>query len=368
MVNSTPNAIREYYIAYFDILGYKEFFSRTPEKASEFLDMIHAAIQDTKEYIRTTNQSVIATAYGKINVKVKVFSDNILLCMETSDETIESVRLLAFLKIVADIQRRFVTEYKLFVRGGITRSEMSFNEDYVFGNGLIEVVKMEENARFPRIVVDKIIVETLIVNRFYSQEEADRAIEIETRNNNGISLTEEEIAFYNATHFKAQMLQVVLALIRSLLMPWADGEWVINYLHQIHSADMLGSKKLKEFIDLFKQISPEGFYEALQATLNLEGVTLEQDSLKDETILSKHKRIVEEKLSEYGCNQDIAICDIKKAELRESILRKYIWVMAFHNCVCNTYHKPQYKICTICNCDARFLKMTIEVLKDETGV
>jgi len=33
MENNKPSPIKEYYIAYFDILGYKAFFAEAPEKA-----------------------------------------------------------------------------------------------------------------------------------------------------------------------------------------------------------------------------------------------------------------------------------------------------------------------------------------------
>ena len=75
--------------------------------------------------------------------------------------------------------------------------------------------------------------------------------------------------------------------------------------------------------------------------------------------------MVEERLKEFGSIADIPNGEIRKAEEREKTLRKYIWVMAFHNLVCGVYKKPEYIILTHCNCDSRFLKMTIEVLKEE---
>ena len=37
MEKKNPNPIKSYYIAYFDILGYKEFFQDNPDKVSSFL-------------------------------------------------------------------------------------------------------------------------------------------------------------------------------------------------------------------------------------------------------------------------------------------------------------------------------------------
>ena len=52
VANSEPNPIKEYYIAYFDILGYKEFFETQPEKVAGFLQIIHEAIQRTNDHMR----------------------------------------------------------------------------------------------------------------------------------------------------------------------------------------------------------------------------------------------------------------------------------------------------------------------------
>lgn len=35
--NKQPEPIKEYYIAYFDLLGYKHFFQTHPDKAGDFL-------------------------------------------------------------------------------------------------------------------------------------------------------------------------------------------------------------------------------------------------------------------------------------------------------------------------------------------
>ena len=82
--------------------------------------------------------------------------------------------------------------------------------------------------------------------------------------------------------------------------------------------------------------------------------------------MRRHKGIVEEQLKKYGQNNDIVTGDTRAADLREHILKKYTWVMAYHNLICEFYKKAEHKILTRCNCDTRFLKITIEVLEDES--
>ena len=95
------------------------------------------------------------------------------------------------MQIIADIQRGFVTEYGLFVRGGIKKGPLSFNDDYVFGQGLIDVVAMEEGAQFPRIVISPDLLAFLKRNHFYTQEEHQRAVETEIKLNNKESVSSE---------------------------------------------------------------------------------------------------------------------------------------------------------------------------------
>ncbi|MBR5717520.1 MAG: hypothetical protein IKX16_00700, partial [Clostridia bacterium] len=132
MASTEPSPIREHYIAYMDLLGYKNFFQENPDRVPEFLDSIHAAIETAQAYISQLNISPLLSA-SKMEFKTKIFSDNILICLEAINDELYKPRLLALLKLSADIQRNFITRYGLFLRGGITKGAISFNDDYVFG-------------------------------------------------------------------------------------------------------------------------------------------------------------------------------------------------------------------------------------------
>lgn len=366
MVNSEPNPIKEYYIAYFDILGYKEFFKQQPEKAADLLKMIHNAIQRTNSHIETVNQSVIFKSYGQIEISVKVFSDNILLCMEATEKPHEPMRLLAFLKSVSDIQRGFVTEYGLFVRGGIVKGSLSLNSDYVFGQGLIDAVHLEETAIYPRIVIAEPLIQFLAKEHFNSDDEIHAAINspnpgeavsIDTRDVTGIRLYYKRIS--DLIHYAAG----------HLAMRWQDGVWIINYLHQIYASDMFGEDGSNALMQALKEVAPDDVNLMFPPLMHLESSLVEQyQKTSLDAVMEQHKKRVTEQLLRYGHNDDIQTGKTELAEVREHILKKYIWAMAYHNRVCNMYQKPDYMILTRCNCDARFLKTTIEVLEDEAGV
>ncbi len=52
MSKETAEPIKKYYIAYFDLLGYKNFFRNYPDKVVLFLENIHDAIRDTQSYMQ----------------------------------------------------------------------------------------------------------------------------------------------------------------------------------------------------------------------------------------------------------------------------------------------------------------------------
>lgn len=115
MQNTTPNPIKEYYIAYFDILGYKAFFAETPEKANEFLNIVNSAISNTLSTINSANDSPLASQFANMHIQSKIFSDNVLLCIEVGeDETKETSRIISFMSMISAIQRGFITECGLF--------------------------------------------------------------------------------------------------------------------------------------------------------------------------------------------------------------------------------------------------------------
>ena len=356
MVNATPNPIKEYYIAYFDILGYKEFFKQQPEKVPELLNAIHDAIRRTNNHIGAANASPLMHGVAGIEIKAKIFSDNILLCMEVTSIPNEPFRLFQFLQIVADIQRGFVTEYGLFVRGAITKGTMSFNDDYVFGQGIIDAVTMEESAIYPRIVISTDLANTLLSFTPYTQEDYNRAVIIENNYKAGKEIPVNEQVFYG------QMCSLRMAdvyykyAISRLILLWRDNNWILCYLYRFDVSELLGETVKASLLSSIQKISPSD-YELLN-----------QPGQPFDNALALHKMRVEEQLVKFGSNADIPTGDFKAAEVREKILRKYIWVMALHNQVCSNYNKTEYGILTRCNCDARFLKMTIEVLKDEAGV
>lgn len=350
-----PSRISEYYIAYFDILGYQKFFRETPEKAENFLNIFHSAISKMKQNVQTFNESSIVSQFANLRIQLKIFSDNILLCIEVgANLSIEKVRLILFMVLVSEIQRKFIMEYGLFLRGGLTKGTLSFNDDYIFGEGLIEAVKMEGSTEHPRISVSDKVIRFLERVQLYSQEEADRAISIENRSKNGEKISEEDVVFYQRLLYLGRQESVANQLCMNLLYKCADDVWCLSYLYCIDIRSYISEADFKQIKELVKKVALEDYKKIPQTFPDLD------------IILKAHRDIVEKKLIKYSNYSGFSTEDIDKFDDYEKILKKYVWAMVYHNDMCIRYNKMNHFINTKGNCERRHMKLVINVC-DENG-
>lgn len=355
--NKEAEPIKEYYIAYFDLLGYKEFFRRYPENVGDFLQDIHNAISGTKDYIQGINESFVGSKIGKLEIKTKLFSDNILLCIEKENGQIDYPRFIAFLTIVADIQRNFILKHGLFLRGGITIGTLSFNEDYVFGQGLIDVVALESDATYPRIVIGEKAKQYIFQPHFVRQDDLDRACDIEKRAHEGENITDEELAFCNLIKPAVDIERFYLQWRDYLLWQAFDGTISLNYLYYPDIKNMVGPSTMNYLLELLKGLAPSDYQK------------LTNSNPDQKQWLERHKYCITQKIKEFGNYEDIEATEAgaKDAEKREYILKKYLWVLMFHNHMCLRYQIPECRIQSGSTCDVRFIRLTVEIFDGNTS-
>ena len=353
--NKQVEPIKEYYIAYFDLLGYKKFFQSYPDKVENFLQIIHEAISNTKNYIQEVSTSPIGGELGKLFIQTKVFSDNILLCLEIGTTPMEYPRFLAFLTIVADIQRNFILQYGLFLRGGVTIGNLSFNDDFIFGQGLIDAVALEEAAIYPRIIMGQAVLDYVQQLHFVQQDDLKRACDIENRVHSGEYISDEESAFYNSTLSAINIEKLYLQLRNNLLFPITDGAVSLNYMYLPNINNMLDQSAMEQVLNFIKIYSPNDY----QRLSNL--------NPNQKQRLEQHRFHIIQKIKEFGQYDDLDVSSndgIKEASLREHILKKYLWALMFHNYICTIYHLPEFMIKSGSTCDIRFMRMTAEIFED----
>lgn len=139
--------LKDYYICYFDILGYRAFIENNPEGHKKFLCEILLAIGDIESEIRRKE--------SKVKINIKTYSDNFLLFFEKVNFS-EYYALKIFSQLMQKVQVKLLMNFKILLRGGITKGEFFVDNQIVFGEGLIKAVTLEEKvAKFPRVVIDR---------------------------------------------------------------------------------------------------------------------------------------------------------------------------------------------------------------------
>ena len=304
----------EYYVAYFDVLGYKEAFKKSEDISAKLVEAIEQSIDLMKQIVSIVNDPSIDTLEEKSKIEYKVFSDNVLICRKKTEYLLSEFDLVYFLRFIATIQRVFCENHHLIVRGGITKGPLYLAKDFVAGKALIDVVELENNAIFPRIVVDDCILSELnpkIQNDFLKKS-------IET-------------------------------LYRDLLIKDTDGKSFLNYII-VYDAWVPFPKEgsQSESVESFEEL------EKLNREGRLRIPAYNPECRKDVfVILKKHKDFVKKNVNEYSQSSN----DETEEAKRLKILKKYLWLVSFHNKICDhvLYRMPQLKI----NLNSAFNEQTL---------
>ena len=125
----------EYYILYFDVLGYCNKISKNEE----------GFLQDIRNLVlRSTEKDW--------DVTIRIFSDNVLVCKKCYDKN-----ALKFLcHYAARIQELMLRNKALLLRGAITKGKLYIDDKFVYGAGLVDAVGLEEVcAKYPRIIISE---------------------------------------------------------------------------------------------------------------------------------------------------------------------------------------------------------------------
>ncbi len=138
----------EHIIAYIDILGGKKLIQE--DRLDDNLNKVNEIYTCAKNFLASTQSASVC------DVKIKIFSDNILLTLtpETNSEKDKDLSIYNFFALLAFLQMKAL-ERNIFIRGGITVGDICINETFSWGNGLLRAIELEEKyAFYPRIIID----------------------------------------------------------------------------------------------------------------------------------------------------------------------------------------------------------------------
>jgi hypothetical protein len=136
-------------LAYIDILGFSNIV-----KESTY-DEIKALLDSEQVVVDVSSKLKIPHLNIKPGIfKYHVFSDTILIvCSEATPENV--LKLISWI----EFYQHFMGQQKqLFIRGSVVYEDLSVDSNVLFGPALVYAHKMEKEANWARIVVDKSII------------------------------------------------------------------------------------------------------------------------------------------------------------------------------------------------------------------
>lgn len=300
-----------YYVAYVDILGYKDYFQSSSNDTESFLLTIEEAIQETFDQIESYYPIKKRSSEYSIEPQIRIFSDNILICTKCKQKNADNyIPFLRLVKLMANLQLMFINNYQLIVRGSIVKGKFYINDRFVFGEAIIDAYEMEsKKAVFPRIILHK--------------EEVDKIIKYINENDDGISDVKLEI-------------EKLKALTTISIGKEKDGSYFAQYLPAYNTRYI--NESSFTVAEVFTDNTAEDKYTSNSV------VPLHYDK-EVEDKLKAHKQSITKKINDdcnYKSNEKID--DEKKIELRKSIINKYLWIIDYHNRACQMTRMDKLKI------------------------
>lgn len=342
----------KHYIAYIDILGYKDFLKNKPEESEQYLQTILDAVKRVKGNVSSfQNAANMFQIDG--DLKLKIFSDNIMLCLSVGNDEEEIQRAIVFLLEVASIQRGLILEHGLLVRGGITIGELFINEDIVFGQGLVEAVELESKTEFPCIAVSEGTQKFLSGLLLNVTDEYQRVKEIVQKEKRNEPLKKEEKQ-YLSEHLKHVALEVYHAQSLKELLKHFDNETAfLNYLFDMSFPNLFGY----EFAEHLNQVAaknPDKYKDMVGTVENYYA------------ILMAHKEMVIKKVQDYCHYRDVDKTDQTAILQREKVIRKYVWLLRYHVSMCQERMFSKGMFPFQFGCDENVLRQIVEIGKQKS--
>jgi len=173
-------------VAFIDILGFKNHVNDSINRDNSINCGNFEKIQSALDLIIE-----IANIESPMNANREVtqFSDSIIISFLINERSEVFYTLIELLHLTMEL-----LGYGFVIRGGITVGKCFHNKTRVFGPTVIQAIELEKEAKFPRIIVDK------------------KVLEIGCKN-----------------HANHHSLEDELIYLKSLVKKDDDGQWYLNY-------------------------------------------------------------------------------------------------------------------------------------------
>ena len=339
---------KKHYIAYMDILGYSDYIEKNPDKTNDFLQTVAEAIDKIKKNVSYISNIGKTGFKSNVEIKCKTFSDNILLCMEVSDDPNEISRIIPFLISAATIQKGLTIEHELLVRGGVTIGELYLDNDFVFGKGLIDAVRLEHQAENPCIIVSQELqnyIEKLIDINDDGYKIIKRYVDAIATNVEPSNEDEQYYLINGEKYFKGVFYY---QSVRELIIHYEKETPFLNYLFDMSDRRLFGND-FTDFMISERAKNKEKFTDFVVCMDNVAHIIFD------------HREVIAKRINTYCNYEDIDKSDKKQVAEREKVIRKHIWVLRYHNSICQRYGLKSLVLSHQYGCDMNNLRTVVKV-------
>lgn len=145
--NINPIKTKKYIVAYLDILGAEKRMIAKENESNDFLNILNS------EYSHLVNMSSDVAIYKENKIQIKIFSDNIIVAAEFSDNDETNKERLRLIIDIVSFWQSMLLRHGLLLRGGIAIGDLYMRDIFIYGKALINAYKLEsEIAIYPRII------------------------------------------------------------------------------------------------------------------------------------------------------------------------------------------------------------------------
>lgn len=177
--NIKPINYVQSYVAFLDVLGFKELvYSKNPEDKKKLEKYFHH-IKEFIDYLRKT------PIKDSLDIGYIVISDSIIITVKHDKSNENNIKILRHLCIAIGFLQSLLSVLDIWLRGGISSGETYFDEEthQIIGKAYIEAYLLEEKlVSNPQVVLDN-----KIINELGFKNSDELINEINEKSNDGLS-------------------------------------------------------------------------------------------------------------------------------------------------------------------------------------
>lgn len=147
---------KKHVVMYIDLLGVKD----------RIVTDTKGALAESLSWIFSNFYKCITGIHEEKYLKIKVFSDNIIIARGIENEELnQRINLSQMIALAESFQWLSIFRSGILVRGGITIGDLYIDDTFVIGKALLDVYNLEKNvAVYPRIIIDDSILNLVAEN------------------------------------------------------------------------------------------------------------------------------------------------------------------------------------------------------------